>query len=128
MESLVLIVFLVVFIILGAPIGFVMVVLPTVYILITGALPLVTIPYQMYEAIAHAPLIAIPFFLLTGELMNNGGITAPASTVPKMPVMMPPTKTTGIISASSECTKASQSSFQENGTSYRSYFLNVAMM
>ena len=75
MESLILILLLVVFILLGAPIGFIMVVLPTVYILITGELPLVTIPYQMYEAIAHAPLIAIPFFMLTGELMNTGGIT-----------------------------------------------------
>lgn len=75
MESLVLIVFLIIFIILGAPIGIIMVALPTVYILITGELPLVTIPYQMYEAIAHGPLIAIPFFMLTGELMNTGGIT-----------------------------------------------------
>lgn len=75
MESLILIALLIVFIVLGAPIGFVMVVLPTVYILITGDLPLGTIPYQMYEAIAHGPLIAIPFFMLMGELMNTGGIT-----------------------------------------------------
>ena len=29
------------------PIGFVMVIVPTIYIMITGELPLVTIPYQM---------------------------------------------------------------------------------
>ena len=75
MNSLFLVVLLVVFIMLGAPIGFVMVIIPTIYIAATDALPLVTIPYQMYEAIAHQPLMAIPFFLLTGELMNNGNIT-----------------------------------------------------
>lgn len=75
MNALFLIVVLLVFIGVGAPVGFVMVILPTVYILFTGELPLVTIPYQMYESISKAPLIAIPFFLLTGELMNHGRIT-----------------------------------------------------
>ncbi len=75
MNILLLIVLLLLFIMAGAPIGFVMVIIPTIYIFITGELPLVTIPYVMYEAIAHGPLIAIPFFLLTGELMNHGEIT-----------------------------------------------------
>lgn len=75
MNTLFLIVILLGFIIIGAPIGFVMVIVPTIYIMITGELPLVTIPYQMYESIAHGPLIAIPFFLLTGEIMNHGKIT-----------------------------------------------------
>ena len=75
MNALFLIVILLLFIGIGAPVGFVMVLLPTIYILITGELPLVTVPYQMYESISHAPLIAIPFFLLTGELMNHGKIT-----------------------------------------------------
>ena len=66
---------LVALIMLGAPIGMAMAILPTVYILITGNLPLSTIPYQMYQALAHPPLLAIPFFLLTGELMNTGLIT-----------------------------------------------------
>ena len=75
MNALFLIVILLLFIGIGAPVGFAMVILPTIYILITGELPLVTVPYQMYESISHAPLIAIPFFLLTGELMNHGKIT-----------------------------------------------------
>ena len=75
MNALFLLVVLLVFIAVGAPVGFVMVIVPTVYILFTGELPLVTIPYQMYESISKAPLIAIPFFLLTGELMNHGKIT-----------------------------------------------------
>lgn len=66
---------LVVLILLGAPIGISMAVLPTIYVLVTRELPLSTIPYQMYQALAHPPLVAIPFFLITGELMNSGAIT-----------------------------------------------------
>ncbi len=66
---------LIALILVGAPIGLAMVVLPTIYVLVTGELPLSTIPYQMYQALAHPPLVAIPFFLLTGELMNSGQIT-----------------------------------------------------
>jgi tripartite ATP-independent transporter DctM subunit len=62
-------------IVIGAPIGVTMAVLPMIYIVVTGELPLSTVPYQMYEALARAPLAAIPFFLLTGELMNSGRIT-----------------------------------------------------
>jgi len=52
-----------------------MAVLPTAYILITRELPLSTVPYQMYEALSNAPLLAVPFFILTAELMNSGRIT-----------------------------------------------------
>ena len=52
-----------------------MAMLPVVYIAITGELPLSTVPYQMYEALSHAPLLAVPFFILTAELMNSGRIT-----------------------------------------------------
>jgi tripartite ATP-independent transporter DctM subunit len=62
-------------ILLGAPIALAMIVLPAVYILYTGAAPLLTIPYQMYEAVAKPALIAIPFFMLTGELMNSSTVT-----------------------------------------------------
>ena len=75
MENLLLIVALVVLILLGAPIGFIMIVVPTVYILVTDALPLVTVPYQMYEGISHFPLVAIPFFIFTAEIMNSSKIT-----------------------------------------------------
>ena len=66
---------LLVMIFIGAPIAVTMAVLPAVYIAVTDELPLSTVPYQMYEAVASAPLIAIPFFLLTGALMNSGQIT-----------------------------------------------------
>ncbi|MEO8080192.1 MAG: TRAP transporter large permease [Caldimonas sp.] len=75
MELAILIGALLLMILVGAPIAVSMAVLPAIYIVLTGSLPLSTIPYQMYEAIASAPLIAIPFFLLTGALMNSGEIT-----------------------------------------------------
>ncbi len=66
---------LVVLILLGAPIGFAMALIPTVYILITGEVPLTSIPYQMYSSLDKFPLVAVPLFLLAGELMNLGAVT-----------------------------------------------------
>ena len=62
-------------ILLGAPVGFSMILLPTIYILYTNAAPLLLIPGQMFNAIDSIPLTAIPFFMLTGELMTSATIT-----------------------------------------------------
>jgi len=75
MESVLLLVTLVVMIMLGAPVGFVMILIPVVYILITDAAPMILIPSQMFQAIDSVPLTAIPFFMLTGELMTSATIT-----------------------------------------------------
>lgn len=75
MELIVLVAALVALIVLGAPMGVTMAILPAVYILMTDELPLSAVPYQMYEALSHAPLLAVPFFILTAELMNSGKIT-----------------------------------------------------
>lgn len=75
MELILLVAALVALIVLGAPMGVTMAVIPVVYVLITGELPLSSVPYQMYEALSHAPLLAVPFFILTAELMNSGQIT-----------------------------------------------------
>lgn len=75
MESIVLMTLLVVLVLLGGPIGFVLIVLPIGYILITGEAPLNIIPFHMYERVASVPLIAAPFFILTGELMATSTIT-----------------------------------------------------
>ena len=75
MESIILLLVLVVFILLGAPIGFTLILLPTVYVLVTDAAPLILIPGQMFSAIDSVPLTAIPFFMLTGELMTSATIT-----------------------------------------------------
>lgn len=75
MESLILLAALVLLILAGAPIGFTLLLIPVVYILLTGAAPLLLIPSQMFAAIESAPLTAIPFFMLTGELMTSATIT-----------------------------------------------------
>ena len=75
MESIMLLIILVVLIMLGAPIGFIMILIPVVYILITEAAPMILIPSQMFQAIDSVPLTAIPFFMLTGELMTSSTIT-----------------------------------------------------
>ncbi len=75
MESVVLLIILVLLILLGAPVGFTMVLIPVVYILITDAAPMILIPSQMFSAIDSVPLTAIPFFMLTGELMTSATIT-----------------------------------------------------
>lgn len=75
MDSLILCIGLVVLILIGMPIALAMIVLPAAYMLATGEAPLLTVPYQMFEAIAKLPLVAIPFFILTGELMNCSVVT-----------------------------------------------------
>ncbi len=75
MESILLLVVLVLLIIMGAPVGFTLILIPVVYILITDAAPLILIPSQMFSAIDAVPLTAIPFFMLTGELMTSATIT-----------------------------------------------------
>ena len=75
MESIVLLAVLVVLMLLGAPVGFILILLPTVYVLFTDAAPLMLIPGQMFSAIDFVPLTAIPFFMLTGELMTSATIT-----------------------------------------------------
>ncbi len=75
MESILLLLILVALIMLGAPIGFTLILIPVVYILITDAAPMILIPSQMFSAIDAVPLTAIPFFMLTGELMTSATIT-----------------------------------------------------
>jgi tripartite ATP-independent transporter DctM subunit len=75
MESIMLLAVLVILIMLGAPVGFTLILIPVVYILITDAAPMILIPSQMFSAIDSVPLTAIPFFMLTGELMTSATIT-----------------------------------------------------
>jgi len=75
MDSIILMGLLVFLILMGAPIGFTLILLPVGYILLTDAAPMILIPSQMFSAIDSVPLIAIPFFMLTGELMTSATIT-----------------------------------------------------
>ena len=75
MTTFVFLVLLIILILLGTPIGFAMALLPAIYIAFTDAIPLTSVPYQMYTALDKFPLVAVPLFLLAGELMNLGAVT-----------------------------------------------------
>jgi tripartite ATP-independent transporter DctM subunit len=62
-------------ILLGAPIALAIILIPVAFVLFTNWVPLLTVPHQMYEAVAKPALVAVPFFMLTGELMNSSSIT-----------------------------------------------------
>lgn len=62
------------FIFLRVPVAFALGVSSLLTIMTLG-LPFVSVINQMYSSIDSFPLLAVPFFLLLGRLMNYGGIT-----------------------------------------------------
>ncbi|WP_059105352.1 TRAP transporter large permease [Shouchella shacheensis] len=62
------------FIIIGIPIAFSLGIASLLYLLIAG-IPLTVIPQTMFAGIDSFVLLAIPAFILAGNLMNAGGIT-----------------------------------------------------
>lgn len=61
---------------IGMPISLVLIVSSMAYLLLTGNIDLLTsVPQQMFSGINNSGLLAIPLFMLAGELMNSGGIT-----------------------------------------------------
>ncbi|MBM4308304.1 MAG: TRAP transporter large permease [Deltaproteobacteria bacterium] len=65
----------IIFLILGIPIAFVLGLTSFVGLLYSGDIPLLLIPKQMFSGTDSFPLLAVPFFILAGNLMNIGGIT-----------------------------------------------------
>lgn len=62
--------------ILGLPIALVLAMTALFYIYISGNTVLyLSFPQQLFSAIENYGLLAIPLFMLVGELMNEGGIT-----------------------------------------------------
>ncbi len=59
----------------GLPVAIAMAGSALVYILLTGDLPPSVVMHRMISGIDSFPLLAIPFFILAGNLMNNAGIT-----------------------------------------------------
>lgn len=75
MEIILLVGGLILLTVLGAPIGVAMIMVTVAFISITGVVPLTVVPNQIFSALERASLLAIPLFLLTGELMNTGKLT-----------------------------------------------------
>ena len=59
----------------GVPVAIAMAGSSLIYILISGDLPPFAVVHRMIGGIDSFPLLAVPFFILAGELMNAGGIS-----------------------------------------------------
>ena len=59
----------------GLPVAIAMAGSSLVYILISGDLPPFAVIHRMIGGIDSFPLLAVPFFILAGNLMNNAGVT-----------------------------------------------------
>ncbi len=63
------------FLSLGIPVAFVLGLTSFAGLLYAQTIPLLLIPKQMFSGTDSFPLLAVPFFILAGNLMNIGGIT-----------------------------------------------------
>jgi TRAP-type C4-dicarboxylate transport system permease large subunit len=59
----------------GVPVAISMAGAALVYIIVSGNQPPLTVVHRMIGGIDSFPLLAVPFFILAGNLMNNAGIT-----------------------------------------------------
>ena len=59
----------------GVPVAIAMAGSSLLYILISGDQPALTVVHRMIGGIDSFPLLAVPFFILAGNLMNNAGVT-----------------------------------------------------
>lgn len=61
--------------VLGVPIAWSIAISSTLSLLTNGGLPLVVMPQRLFVAVDSFTLLAIPFFVLAGDLMLQGGIS-----------------------------------------------------
>ena len=61
--------------ILGLPVAFAMAAASLAYLLATGIAPDVVLAQRMIAGVESFPLLAVPFFILAGNLMNIAGVT-----------------------------------------------------
>lgn len=59
----------------GIPIAIAMAIGSLVYIWMSGTIPPLTVVHRMVGGVDSFPLLAVPFFILAGNLMNSAGIT-----------------------------------------------------
>jgi tripartite ATP-independent transporter DctM subunit len=75
MAVVVLIATMVLLIALHTPIAFAVGIACVVYVLLRGDLPLIVVPHRVISGMDSFLLLALPLFVLAGDLMNTGGIT-----------------------------------------------------
>jgi TRAP-type C4-dicarboxylate transport system permease large subunit len=59
----------------GVPVAIAMAVASLVYVMVSGTIPDFVVIHRMYGGVDSFPLLAVPFFILAGNLMNSAGIT-----------------------------------------------------
>lgn len=59
----------------GVPIAIAMALGSLIYIWISGSIPPITVVHRMVGGVDSFPLLAVPFFIFAGNLMNSAGIT-----------------------------------------------------
>ena len=66
---------LAILIVINVPIAIALGVASVAVLVIGGNIPLVILPQKMFAALNSFPLMAAPFFILAGKLMEHGGIS-----------------------------------------------------
>jgi len=64
------------FVAINVPIAFSMGLASILGLLMQGSIPLVIVPQKIFTGCDSFPLLAVPFFILAGALMDTGGISA----------------------------------------------------
>ncbi len=59
----------------GVPVAIAMAGAALLYVLVTGDIPPSVVVHRMVSGLDSFPLLAVPFFIMAGNLMNNAGIT-----------------------------------------------------
>ncbi|WP_420844786.1 TRAP transporter large permease [Jiella avicenniae] len=62
-------------IVLGVPVAIALAGSSLVFLLVDGHVPSVVVAHRMVNGVDSFPLLAVPFFILAGNLMNTAGIT-----------------------------------------------------
>ena len=66
---------LVVLILMGVPIAVSLAGASLIYIVLSGNIPEITVIHRMVNGVDSFPLLAVPFFIMAGNIMNSAGIT-----------------------------------------------------
>src|SRR5258706_4915162 len=59
----------------GLPVAMAMAIASLVYVMVSGTIPDFVVIHRMYGGVDSFPLLAVPFFIWAGNLMNAAGIT-----------------------------------------------------
>ncbi len=73
--ALILFVCLMVLLLIGVPVSFALGISAIISLLVEGSVPLMQIIQRMFAGSSSWLLLAIPFFMLTGQIMEKGGVT-----------------------------------------------------